>query len=67
MRATTFELVGILLRRGQGAGCFPWAEFRHKVGLHNGCSTLQLREAKVSDQRAYFQKPMDLLSKVKGC
>ena len=25
---------------------FPWAEFPHKVGLHNGCTTLRaLREA----------------------
>jgi L-lactate dehydrogenase complex protein LldE len=47
---------------------FPWAEFPHKVGLHNGCSTLRaLREAKMSEiSEPYFSKPMDLLSSVKG-
>jgi L-lactate dehydrogenase complex protein LldE len=47
---------------------FPWAEFRHKVGLHNGCATLRaLREAKMSEiNEPFFSKPLDLLSKVKG-
>ena len=47
---------------------FPWASFPHKVGLHNGCSTLRaLREAKTSEiDEPYFSKPMGLLSKVKG-
>ena len=47
---------------------FPWAEFPHKVGLHNGCTTLRaLRQAKTSEiVEPYFSKPMDLLSAVKG-
>ena len=47
---------------------FPWAEFPHKVGLHNGCATLRaLREAKTSEiAEPHFSKPLGLLSKVKG-
>jgi len=67
VRATTFELVEFL-HDVVKVQAFPWAEFRHKVGLHNGCSTLRaLREAKMSEiNEPYFSKPMDLLSKVKG-
>jgi len=47
---------------------FPWAEFRHAVGLHNGCASLRaLRTASASEIREPpFSKPMALLSKVKG-
>jgi L-lactate dehydrogenase complex protein LldE len=47
---------------------FPWTEFRHAVGLHNGCASLRaLRTAKASEiQEPAFSKPMALLSKVKG-
>ena len=67
VRARTYELVEFLhdvLR----VEAFPWAVFRHKVGLHNGCATLRsLREAKMSEiDEPPFSKPMNLLSKVKG-
>jgi L-lactate dehydrogenase complex protein LldE len=67
LRARTLELVEFLhdvLR----VEAFPWAEFRHKVGLHNGCASLRaLREAKMSEiDEPPFSKPMNLLSKVKG-
>jgi L-lactate dehydrogenase complex protein LldE len=67
LRARTLELVEFLhdvLR----VEAFPWAEFRHKVGLHNGCASLRaLREAKTSEiDEPPFSKPMNLLSKVKG-
>jgi L-lactate dehydrogenase complex protein LldE len=47
---------------------FPWAEFRHTVGLHNGCASLRaLRTASISEIHApAFSKPLALLSKVKG-
>jgi L-lactate dehydrogenase complex protein LldE len=47
---------------------FPWAEFSHKVGLHNTCSTLrQLRTATASEiNEPFFSKPLNLLRKVKG-
>ena len=47
---------------------FPWAEFPHTVGLHNGCASLRaLRTAKMSEiSGPKFSKPLDLLSKVKG-
>src|SRR5262249_679065 len=47
---------------------FPWAEFPHKVGLHNGCASLRaLRTAKMSeiDEKA-FPKPVTLLCGVRG-
>jgi L-lactate dehydrogenase complex protein LldE len=67
VRANTFELVEFL-HDVVKVQAFPWAEFRHKVGLHNGCTTLRaLREAKMSEiNEPFFSKPMDLLSKVKG-
>jgi len=67
VRANTFELVEFL-HDVLKVEAFPWAEFPHKVGLHNGCSTLRaLREAKASEiDEPFFSKPMDLLSKVKG-
>jgi hypothetical protein len=47
---------------------FPWANFPHRVGLHNSCGTLrQLKHATPSELREpVFSKPMDLLSKVAG-
>ena len=47
---------------------FPWAEFPHAVGLHNGCASLRaLRTAKMSEiDEPFFSKPLALLSKVKG-
>ena len=47
---------------------FPWAEFPHTVGLHNGCASLrELRTAKMSEiDEPFFSKPLDLLSRVKG-
>ncbi|MBO5995626.1 MAG: (Fe-S)-binding protein [Acetobacter sp.] len=47
---------------------FPWAEFPHKVGIHNGCSTLRsLRTASMSELgEPFFSKPQALLSRVKG-
>jgi L-lactate dehydrogenase complex protein LldE len=46
----------------------PWAEFPHKVGLHNTCTTLRaMRTAAASEiDEPFFSKPLDLLSKVKG-
>jgi L-lactate dehydrogenase complex protein LldE len=67
VRTSTFELVEFL-HDVVKVKEFPWAEFRHTVGLHNGCATLRaLREAKMSEiAEPFFSKPMDLLSKVKG-
>jgi L-lactate dehydrogenase complex protein LldE len=48
---------------------FPWAEFPHKVGLHNSCTALRsLHEASISevDDATPFSKPMDLLAGVRG-
>jgi L-lactate dehydrogenase complex protein LldE len=47
---------------------FPWAEFPHAVGLHNGCSSLRaLHHASVSEIAGpAFSKPLDLLSRVRG-
>src|SRR5215203_1927696 len=46
VRASTFELTEFLHDVVKVAA-FPWATFEHKVGLHNGCSTLRaLRQAK---------------------
>ena len=47
---------------------FPWAEFPHRVGLHNSCSTLRrLKHARPSElHEPFFSKPLDLLSKVEG-
>jgi L-lactate dehydrogenase complex protein LldE len=47
---------------------FPWANFPHRVGLHNSCGTLrQLKHATPSELREpVFSKPMDLLSRHPG-
>ena len=67
VRRSTYELVEFLhdvLKVRE----FPWAEFPHTVGLHNGCASLRaLRTAKMSEiDEPFFSKPLDLLSKVKG-
>jgi L-lactate dehydrogenase complex protein LldE len=67
VRSHTYELVEFLhdILKIQA---FPWAEFPHKVGIHNGCSTLRsLRTASMSELgEAFFSKPKALLSRVKG-
>ena len=47
---------------------FPWAEFPHTVGLHNGCASLRaLGTARMSEIAGpAFSKPMALLSGVRG-
>jgi L-lactate dehydrogenase complex protein LldE len=47
---------------------FPWAEFPHKVGLHNSCASLRdLRIAVASEiNEPPFSKPLNLLKKIKG-
>jgi L-lactate dehydrogenase complex protein LldE len=67
VRRRTHELVEFL-HDVVGAREFPWAEFPHAVGLHNGCSTLRaLREAKMSEIAAPpFSKPLALLRAVRG-
>ncbi len=67
VRRSTYELVEFV-HDVLGVREFPWAEFRHTVGLHNGCASLRaLRTAKMSEiQEPAFSKPMALLSKVKG-
>ena len=67
VRSRTFELVEFVhdvLRVRK----FPWAEFPHKVGLHNGCASLRaLRTAKMSEiDEKPFSKPIDLLAGVRG-
>lgn len=67
LRANTYELVEFLhdvVRLDD----LPWAEFRHKVGLHNSCTSLRsLRTASASEiEEPAFSKPMDLLRMVKG-
>jgi L-lactate dehydrogenase complex protein LldE len=67
VRRNAYELVEFL-HDIVGVREFPWAEFPHAVGLHNGCSSLRaLRTAKATEiAEPPFSKPMDLLSKVKG-
>ncbi len=67
VRARTFELVEFL-HDVLKVQAFPWAEFPHRVALHNNCQTLRgLDIASCSEQRrAQFSKPIDLLGKVRG-
>ena len=67
VRGRTFELVEFLHDIVK-VKAFPWASFPHKVGLHNGCSTLRaLREASTTEiVEPRFSKPLDLLATVKG-
>ena len=47
---------------------FPWAEFPHRVGLHNSCSAIRhLKEVSASEIAGTpFSKPRALLEGVKG-
>jgi len=67
VRARTFELVEFV-HDVLKVRAFPWAEFPHVVGLHNGCSSLRaLGTAKMSEIAGRsFSKPMDLLRGVRG-
>ena len=67
VRRNTYELVEFL-HDVLNVEAFPWAEFPHKVGLHNACSTLRkLRTANASEiEEPPFSKPLDLLRKVRG-
>jgi len=67
VRRNAYELVEFL-HDVLEVRAFPWAEFPHAVGLHNGCSSLRaLRTASASEIREPpFSKPLTLLSKVKG-
>jgi L-lactate dehydrogenase complex protein LldE len=67
VRHSTFELVEFL-HDVLNVQTFPWAEFPHRVGLHNSCSTLRgLRTAKASEiDEPFFSKPVALLSNVRG-
>lgn len=67
IRAKTFELVEFLhdIVKVEAS---PWAEFPHKVALHNSCNTLrELHIASMSELRqASFSKPRDLLQMIRG-
>lgn len=67
VRENAYELVEFL-HDVLGVREFPWAEFPHTVGLHNGCAALRaLRTASMSElNETPFSKPMTLLSAVKG-
>jgi len=67
VRSNTYELVEFL-HDVLKVDTLPWAEFPHKVGLHNSCGTLRsLRTAKMSEiDEPFFSKPLSLLKKVKG-
>jgi L-lactate dehydrogenase complex protein LldE len=67
VRRNTYELVEFL-HDVLKVRDFPWAEFPHAVGLHNGCAALRaLRTAKMSEiDEPFFSKPLALLSRVKG-
>jgi L-lactate dehydrogenase complex protein LldE len=67
VRGATYELVEFVHDVLQVRE-FPWTEFPHTVGLHNGCASLRaLRTAKMSEiDEPAFSKPLALLSGVKG-
>ena len=67
VRAHTYELVEFLHDVLQVRD-FPWAQFPHKVGLHNSCGTLRrLHHAQPSELNApFFSKPLALLQGVAG-
>ncbi len=67
VRANAYELVEFLhdvLKVRE----FPWAEFPHRVGLHNSCSAIRhLDEVSASEINGTpFSKPRALLEGVKG-
>ncbi|NHN87193.1 (Fe-S)-binding protein [Acetobacter conturbans] len=67
VRTQTYELVEFLHDVLKVDG-FPWAEFPHKVALHNNCNALRgLNIASMTELREKtFSKPRDLLGMVKG-
>ena len=67
VRSRTYELVEFL-HDVLKVDAFPWAEFPHRVALHNNCNTLRnLRIASMSERREEpFSKPKALLGMVKG-
>jgi len=68
VRAHTHELVEFL-HDVLGVREFPWAEFPHTVGLHNGCSSLRKLGTASHSEAVHavpFSKPMTLLAGVKG-
>jgi L-lactate dehydrogenase complex protein LldE len=67
VRRSTYELVEFI-HDVLGVRAFPWAEFPHTVGLHNGCASLRaLRTASASEvKEPAFSKPLALLASVKG-
>lgn len=67
VRANTYELVEFL-HDILKVDALPWAEFVHKVGLHNSCSSLRgLRHASMSELgESFFSKPLALLAMVRG-
>lgn len=67
LRRNTYELVEFL-HDILGVREFPWAEFPHRVGLHNSCSAIRhLGEASASEIGGpRFSKPLALLAGVRG-
>ena len=67
VRRNTFELVEFL-HDVLKVDAFPWAEFSHKISLHQNCGTLRgLNMAKMSEINGpEYSKPLDLLRKVRG-
>jgi L-lactate dehydrogenase complex protein LldE len=67
VRSKTYELVEFL-HDILKVDAFPWAEFPHKVTLHNNCNTLRgLGIASMSElNETAFSKPLALLQKVRG-
>ena len=66
MRANAYELVEFL-HDILKVDAFPWAQFPHKVGLHNSCGTLRRLRTACSTEidEPFFSKPLALLSKVR--
>jgi L-lactate dehydrogenase complex protein LldE len=67
VRERTFELVEFL-HDILKVDALPWAEFPHKVVLHNNCNALRgIHIASMSELRGNrFSKPMEMLRKVRG-
>lgn len=67
IRTNTFEIVEFL-HKNFGDQDFPWAEFPHKVAVHNSCSNI--RGLHVRDMTEWmmprFDQTKELLKKVKG-
>jgi len=67
VRRNIYELVEFL-HDVVKVDAFPWAEFRHKVGLHTSCTMLRKMGAGTASEidAPFFSKPLDLLRKVRG-